>query len=118
MGLHREIERMLARPNDTVLLREIISFLAANRCGGFTLAEISSKLHRPTAHIEILLAQLVALEVLTRAEEASGVTYTYKLRGMEAFEVEQFARSKGFHEQKLVQSTDRFRSLYQRRAHG
>ncbi len=118
MGLHREIEKMLERPNDTVVLRGIIGFWANNRSGNFNLAQVASQVHRPAGHVEMLLSQLVALGVLVRREEPSDVLYSYNLRGTEAFEIEQFARSKGFHEQKLVESTDRFRTLYQRRVHG
>ncbi|RJQ55139.1 MAG: hypothetical protein C4521_02880 [Actinobacteria bacterium] len=118
MGLHREIEKMLEQPNDTLLLREILAFWSGHRSEKVTAAQLSATLHRGAAHVERLLNQLVALAVLDKSNGSKEPVYSYRLRGAEAIEVEGFARSKRFHEQKLIRSTDRFRSIYQRRGDG
>lgn len=118
MGLHRDVEKMLERPNDTLLAREIIAFWAGHTSESLTVAQVASTLHRPVVHVEMLLMELASIGVLTRHDRGLEKAFSYNLAGADAFKVEQFARSKGFHEQKLVRSTDRFRSMYHHKAHG
>ena len=114
MGIHREIERMLARPSDAVLVREIISFWSHHKHTSIPAAEVAASLHRPIAHVESILTELARAGVLMRDEHGLATQFSYCLAGTDAFQVEQFARSRDFHEQKLVRSTDKFRSMYQR----
>ncbi len=115
MGLHREIEKMLERPADAFLLREIIGFLAAHRKDTLSAAGVAEQLHRPPSHVDSLMSRLADLGVLSRLQDAPEPHYCYALAGAEAFQVEQFSRSKAFHERKLARSTDKFRAMYQRK---
>jgi len=115
VGLHREIEKILARPTDSLLLREIIALWGKHRSEQLTAEQIATKLNRPVSKVASLLCELARLNVLRGEDDGTGVEYTYLLRGTEAFEFERFAQSKSFHERKLVRSTDRFRSMYQRK---
>ncbi len=115
MGLHREIEKILARPTDSLLLREIIALWGKHRSERLTAEQIAEKLNRPVSKVASLMRELARLDVLRGEDDEAGVVYSYLLRGAEAFEFERFAHSKSFHERKLIRSTDRFRAMYQRK---
>lgn len=115
MGLHREIERILARPTDALLLREIIGFWAERKNAQVTAKAVASKLHRDGVHVESLLTRLAELGVLAVDHGRREAVYSYALVGAQAVAVERLAHSKSFHEQKLVRSTDKFRSMYHRK---
>lgn len=116
VGVHREIERMLARPADAVLVREIISFWSNHKQVQISADGVAASLHRPLAHVGTLLGELANAGVLTQQRDGLSILFSYRLAGTDAFKVEQFARSRDFHEQRLVRSTDKFRNLYQRRS--
>lgn len=116
MGLRREIEKMLERPGDSLPVRQVISFWAEHRKDSVTAAHVASALCRPAPQIEKLLIELADLGVLSRNDWGPNTIFRYRLSGSDAFTVEQFARSKSFHEQKLTRSADRFRAMYQRKS--
>lgn len=115
MGLRRDIETILARPADSLALREVIHFWAEHKSGKFSSKQVATAVHRSVPHVEGLLVELAEFGVLSREQEGLNCRFSWILTGSDAFEVVRFAHSKGFHEQKLVRSTDRFRSLYQRK---